>query len=74
MTRQKEMLKKTDLTVWLKDFPKSAADFKEMRRSAAQHMPEIDLAIHASILIEESFKRNYDEESEVVGTEREEIS
>lgn len=28
-------------------------------------MPEIDMAIHASILIEESFKRNYDEDNEV---------
>lgn len=65
MQRQKDLLKKTDLTVWLKDFPKTAADFKEMRRSAAQHMPEIDMAIHASILIEESFKRNYDEDNEV---------
>jgi hypothetical protein len=35
-----------------------------MRRSAAQHMPEIDIAIHSSILIEEKFKRNYDEEPE----------
>lgn len=35
MQRQKDLLKKTDLTVWLKDFPKTAADFKEMRRSAA---------------------------------------
>lgn len=74
MQRQKEVLKKTDLTVWLKDFPKTAADFKEMRRSAAQHMPEIDLAIHGSILIEESFKRNYDEDNEVAGVDRDGIS
>ena len=26
-----------ELTVWLKDFPKTAADFRELRRSAAQH-------------------------------------
>lgn len=50
------------MTVWLKDFPKTAADFKEMRRSAAQHMPEVDIAIHAAILIEEKFKRNYDDD------------
>ena len=25
----------TELTVWLKDFPKSADDFKELRRSGA---------------------------------------
>jgi len=67
-------LKRTELTVWLKDFPKNAADFKELRRSAAQHIPEIDIAIHASILIEEKFKRNYDEEAEVVGGENREIS
>jgi hypothetical protein len=34
-------------------------------------MPEIDLAIHSSILIEESFKRNYDE---VAVTERDGVS
>lgn len=67
-------MKRTELTVWLKDFPKNAADFKELRRSAAQHIPEIDIAIHASILIEEKFKRNYDEEAEVVGGENREIS
>lgn len=54
----------TELTVWLKDFPKNAADFKELRRSAAQHMPEVDIAVHAAVLIEESFKRNYDEVDE----------
>ncbi len=48
--------------MWLKDFPKTAADFKEMRRSAAQHLPEVDIAIHAAILIEEKFKRNYDDD------------
>jgi hypothetical protein len=37
-------------------------------------MPEIDLAIHSSILIEESFKRNYDEENEVAVTERDGVS
>lgn len=51
----------TELTVWLKDFPKTASDFKELRRSAAQHMPEVDLAVHAAVLIEEKFKRNYDD-------------
>lgn len=74
MQRQKDLLKKTDLTVWLKDFPKTAADFKEMRRSAAQHMPEIDLAIHSSILIEESFKRNFDEDNEVAAADRDGVS
>ena len=54
----------------MKDFPKTAADFKELRRSAAQHYPEIDMAVHSTILIEEDFVRNYDEEPEVIeGTE-----
>jgi hypothetical protein len=38
-------------------------------------MPEIDIAIHSAILIEEKFKKNYDEEHEVsVGGESKEIS
>lgn len=53
--------------MWLKDFPTNVGDLKELRRSAAQHMPEIDIAIHASILIEEKFKRNYDETDPVAG-------
>ena len=57
--------------MWLKDFPSNAADFKELRRSAAQHMPEVDMAIHASILIEEKFKRNYDEAEPVAGANAE---
>jgi hypothetical protein len=57
--------KKTDLTVWLRDFPRNASDFKEIRRSAAQHTPEVDIALHGAILIEEKFKRNYDEEPQV---------
>lgn len=61
----KELSKKNELTVWLKDFPRNAADFKELRRSAAQHLPEVDIALHAAILIEEKFKRNYDEEPQV---------
>lgn len=32
-----------------------------MRRSAAQHMPDIEIAVHATVLIEEDFKRNYDD-------------
>lgn len=58
-------LKRIELTLWLKDFPKTAADLREMKRSAAQHMPDLDLGIHAALLIEERFKRNYDEEPEV---------
>jgi hypothetical protein len=34
-----------DLTIWLKDFPRSAEDFKELRRSGAQHQPEIEVAM-----------------------------
>ena len=56
-----QKLQQTELTVWLKDFPKTAADFKEMRRSAAQHLPDIELAVHCTVLIEEDFKRNYDD-------------
>lgn len=56
-----QKLLQTELTVWLKDFPKTAADFKEMRRSAAQHLPDIELAVHCTVLIEEDFKRNYDD-------------
>lgn len=48
-----EKLLQTELTVWLRDFPKTAADFKELRRSAAQHMPDIDIAVHSTVLIEE---------------------
>ena len=53
-------MSQVELTVWLKDFPKTAADFKECRRSAVQHMPDIDLYIHAGIMIEEQFKIDYD--------------
>ena len=59
-------MNKTDLTVWLRDFPKCALDLQEMRRSAAQHMPEVDIAMHAAFLIEERFKRNYDEDVPMV--------
>ena len=34
---QKVIDSTVELTVWLKDFPKSADDFKELRRSGAQH-------------------------------------
>lgn len=61
-----EQMRKPELTVWLKDFPRTVADFKEMRRSAAQHYPELDMAIHGTILIEELFERSYDEEPEVI--------
>jgi hypothetical protein len=38
-------------------------------------MPEIDIAIHSAILIEEKFKKNHDEEHDVpVGSENREIS
>lgn len=57
---------KTELTVWLRDFPRNAADFRELRRSAAQHMPDVDIALHGVVLIEEDFKRNYDEEPEAI--------
>jgi len=49
----KEKQNDAELMVWLKDFPKTQADFKEMRRSAGQHMPEIDVAVHCALMIEE---------------------
>jgi hypothetical protein len=55
-----EKNKKLDLTVWLKDFPRSAADFQELRRSGGQHQPEIEVAIHGAYLVEEEFKRDGD--------------
>ncbi len=60
---QKEKQKDIELTVWLKDFPKSAADFRELRRSASQHMPEVDVAIHAAFMLEEHQVINYEEEA-----------
>lgn len=30
-------------------------------------MPDIDIAIHSAILIEENFKRNYDDDAEIAG-------
>jgi len=39
--------------VWLKDFPRTVDDFKELRRSAAQHQPEVESAIQGVFLIEE---------------------
>ena len=46
----------TELTIWLKDFPKTADDFKELRRSGAQHQPELEVAIHGCFMIEEDYK------------------
>ena len=56
-----------ELTVWLKDFPKSADDFKELRRSGAQHQPEIEVALQGLFMIEEDFKRDDDDEEDTVG-------
>ena len=56
-----------ELTVWLKDFPKSADDFKELRRSGAQHQPEIEVAIQGLFMIEEEFKKDEDDEEDTVG-------
>jgi len=49
----KEALSTVELTVWLKDFPKTAADFKECRQSADFYHPYFDFYIHAGIMIEE---------------------
>ena len=53
--------------VWLKDFPKSADDFKELRRSGAQHQSEIEVAIQGLFMIEEEFKKDDDDEEDAVG-------
>lgn len=52
--------------MWLKDFPVEATDLKEMRRSAAQHMPELDIAVHATFLIEEKFKKAIDSKDDQI--------
>ena len=62
---QAALLKQTELTVWLKDFPRSAEDFKELRRSGAQHQPEIEVAIQGLFMVEEEFKKDDDEEDEI---------
>ena len=61
-----EKLSKNELTIWLKDFPRTASEVQEMRRSAQQHLPaDVEVAIHAAVLVEERFKRSYDEKPEV---------
>jgi len=42
---RKNKAEDTELTLWLKDFPKTAGDFKEMRRSAEEHMPQLEVAL-----------------------------
>ena len=54
-----------ELTVWLKDFPKSADDFKELRRSGAQHQPEIEVALQGLFMVEEEFKKDDDDEEDI---------
>ena len=62
--QHKEKLQRTELTVWLKDFPRNAADLKEMHRQAARHTPDIDVAVHATFMIEENFKPVLDAKDE----------
>ena len=56
-----------ELSVWLKDFPRSADDFKELRRSGAQHQPEIEVALQGLFMVEEDFKKDEDDEEDTVG-------
>ena len=35
LEEQKKLVSAMELTVWLKDFPRTAEDFKELRRSGA---------------------------------------
>ena len=51
-----------ELVVFLKDFPSTAEDFKELRRSGAQHQPEIEVAIQGLFMVEEIFERDEDDE------------
>ena len=44
------------MSIWLKDFPKTQEDFQELRRSGAQHQPDIEVAIHGVFMIEEDYK------------------
>ena len=60
----------TELQVWLKDFPRTADDFKELRRSGGQHQPDIEVAIHGVFMIEEDFKADLiDEDTGIAGLE-----
>ena len=59
---QKTQASALELTVWLKDFPRSAEDFKELRRSGAQHQPEIEVAIQGLFMVEEQFTKDVDED------------
>jgi len=45
----------------LKDFPRTQDDFKEMRRSAAQHQPDVESAIHGVFLVEEKIPVDFEE-------------
>ena len=58
----------TELQIWLKDFPRTADDFKELRRSGAQHQPDIEVAIHGVFMIEEDYKiAEVDDDTAIAG-------
>lgn len=48
----------------MKDFPRTQDDFKEMRRSAAQHQPDVESAIHGVFLVEEKIPVDFEEDEE----------
>ena len=55
-----------ELQIWLKDFPKTVEDFRELRRSAAQHQPDVETAIHGVFLIEEKIPVDFEEEEDMM--------
>ena len=69
--RFEKTCKDIELTVWLKDFPRDAMDFQEIRRSNAQHQPDVEVAIHGIFMIEEMFKRDADlDDGPIAGMEQ----
>ena len=43
-------------------FPRTVDDFKELRRSAAEHQPELESAIHGVFLVEEKIPVDFEED------------
>ena len=70
MEEQSALDKQVELTVWLKDFPKTADDFRELRRSGAQHQPEIEVALEGLFMVEEEFLKDDDDEDDIGVTTR----
>jgi hypothetical protein len=58
----------------LKDFPRTVVDFQEMRRSAAQHQPDVESAIHGVFLVEEKIPVDFEEDEDPMVAEGAETS